>query len=118
MKHQVLFCLKSNEKVFMNVVCCSRNWHFKGHFAMWLKLVFHFQVMLHVSFLLCFHLAFSGPLAILFHINLSLKRQSQLQQTTFINCSSEKIRLDISRLHILCMVEDSHKTSSLIFSKR
>ena len=30
MKHQVLFSLKNNEKVFMNVVCCSRDRRFKG----------------------------------------------------------------------------------------
>ena len=30
MKYQVLFSLKNNEKVFMNVVCCSRDWRFKG----------------------------------------------------------------------------------------
>ena len=30
MKHQVLFSLKNNVKVFMNVVCCSRDWRFKG----------------------------------------------------------------------------------------
>ena len=29
MKHQVLFSLKNNEKIFMNVVCCSRDWRFK-----------------------------------------------------------------------------------------
>ena len=29
MKHQVLFSLKNNEKIFMNVVCCSRDWYFK-----------------------------------------------------------------------------------------
>ena len=29
MKHQVLFFLKKNEKVFMNVVCCSRDLYFK-----------------------------------------------------------------------------------------
>ena len=29
-KYQVLFSLKNNEKVFMNVVCCSRDWRFKG----------------------------------------------------------------------------------------
>ena len=28
LKHQVLLSLKNNEKIFMNVVCCSR--HFKG----------------------------------------------------------------------------------------
>ena len=30
MKHQVLFCLKNNENIFMNVVCCSHDWNFKG----------------------------------------------------------------------------------------
>ena len=30
MKYQVLFSLKNNEKIFINVVCCSRDWHFKG----------------------------------------------------------------------------------------
>ena len=32
MKHQVLISLKNNEKVhvFMNVVCFSRDWRFKG----------------------------------------------------------------------------------------
>ena len=30
MKCQVLFSLKNNEKVFTNVVCCSRDWHYKG----------------------------------------------------------------------------------------
>ena len=30
MKYEVLFSLKNNEKVFINVVCCSRDWHFKG----------------------------------------------------------------------------------------
>ena len=30
MKHQVLFSLKNNEKIFMNVVCCSCDWRFKG----------------------------------------------------------------------------------------
>ena len=31
MKYQVSFSLKNNEKVFMNVVCCSRDWRFKGY---------------------------------------------------------------------------------------
>ena len=31
MKHQVLFSMKNNEKIFMNVVCCSRDWRFKGY---------------------------------------------------------------------------------------
>ena len=30
MKYQVLFSLKNNEKVFINVVCCSCDWRFKG----------------------------------------------------------------------------------------
>ena len=30
MKYQVLFSLKNNEKVFINVACCSRDWRFKG----------------------------------------------------------------------------------------
>ena len=29
-KYQVLFSLENNKKVFMNVVCCSRDWLFKG----------------------------------------------------------------------------------------
>ena len=30
MKYQVLFSLKNNEIVFINGVCCSRDWRFKG----------------------------------------------------------------------------------------
>ena len=30
LKHQVLFSLKNNEKIFMNVVCCSCDWRLKG----------------------------------------------------------------------------------------
>ena len=30
LKQQVLFSLKNNEKIFMNVICCSRDWRFKG----------------------------------------------------------------------------------------
>ena len=33
MKYQVSFSLKKNEKVFKNVVCCSREWRFKGQKA-------------------------------------------------------------------------------------
>ena len=32
LKHQVLVSLKNNEKLFMNAVCCSRDWRFKGYF--------------------------------------------------------------------------------------
>ena len=35
MKHQVLFSPIYNEKVFMNVVCCSRDWLFKGYGEEW-----------------------------------------------------------------------------------
>ena len=31
LKHQVLFSQKNNEKIFMNVVCCSRDWHFQDN---------------------------------------------------------------------------------------
>ena len=30
LKHQVFFSLINNEKIFMNAVCCSRDWRFKG----------------------------------------------------------------------------------------
>ena len=30
LKYQVLFSLKNNEKIFMNVICCSRDCLFKG----------------------------------------------------------------------------------------
>ena len=30
MKYQVLFSLKNNAEIFMNVICCSCNWCFKG----------------------------------------------------------------------------------------
>ena len=33
MKHQVLFSLKNDEKIFMNVVCCIRDWRFKGKYT-------------------------------------------------------------------------------------
>ena len=29
-KCQALFSLKNNEKVFMNVICCIRDWRFEG----------------------------------------------------------------------------------------
>ena len=31
LKHQVLFPLKNDEKIFMNGVCCSRDWRLKGY---------------------------------------------------------------------------------------
>ena len=30
MIYQILFSLKNNEKVLINVVCCSRDWRFKS----------------------------------------------------------------------------------------
>ena len=30
MKHQALFYQKNNEKIFKTMVCCSRDWCFKG----------------------------------------------------------------------------------------
>ena len=30
MTYQVLFSLKNNDTVFINVVCCSHDWRFKG----------------------------------------------------------------------------------------
>ena len=32
MKYQVLFCMKHNENVFINVVCCSRDQRFEDSF--------------------------------------------------------------------------------------
>ena len=29
MTYQVLFSLKNNKKIFINFVCCSRDWRFK-----------------------------------------------------------------------------------------
>ena len=31
MKYQILFSMKNNEKLFMNVVCCSCDWRFEGN---------------------------------------------------------------------------------------
>ena len=33
MKHQVLFSLKNDENMFMNVACCSCDRHFKGQIS-------------------------------------------------------------------------------------
>ena len=30
MKHQVLFSLKNNENILTSLICCSRDWRFKG----------------------------------------------------------------------------------------
>ena len=47
MKYQVLFSLNNNEKVFINVVCCSHDWHFKGYDAVeWnLKLLWKIAIV-------------------------------------------------------------------------
>ena len=31
MKYQILFSLKNNEKVFINIVCCSHDWRCKSY---------------------------------------------------------------------------------------
>ena len=52
MKYQVLFSLKNNEKVFINVVCCSRDWPFKGLKAFLLckiKMLLHEFHIVHCS---------------------------------------------------------------------
>ena len=46
MKHQVLFSLKNNEKILMNVVCCSRDWRFKVKAKTNLPLLYENQVLL------------------------------------------------------------------------
>ena len=43
MKHQVLFSLKNNEKIVMNVVCCSHDWRFKALPLSWYA--FYFQAV-------------------------------------------------------------------------
>ena len=54
MKYQVLFSLKNNETIIMNVVCCSRDWHFKGlYIYKWIhyqeKQLLLFSVLLSLS---------------------------------------------------------------------
>ena len=39
MKYQALFSLKSNDKVYMNVVHCDRDWRFKGLIIIKYKIV-------------------------------------------------------------------------------
>ena len=31
MKYQALFYQKNNEKIYKTVICCSRDWRFKGY---------------------------------------------------------------------------------------
>ena len=38
MKYQSLFSLKNNGKVFINVVCCSRDWRFKDYMSIFVNL--------------------------------------------------------------------------------
>ena len=45
MKHQVIFSLKNNEKLPMNVVCCSRDWCIMG------KPILGTTVSMHVPYL-------------------------------------------------------------------
>ena len=46
MKYQALFFMKSNEKLFKTVVCCSRDWRLRGEiwFIYLCTLVFYFTV--------------------------------------------------------------------------
>ena len=49
MKYKVLFSLKNNDKVFMNVVCCSCDWRFRvynGYSGQ--KSVWHLRVVVPV----------------------------------------------------------------------
>ena len=46
LKFQVLFTLKKNEKIFINVLCCSRDWHLRvksaavtGQSVSWVMLI-------------------------------------------------------------------------------
>ena len=45
MKYQVLFSLKNNEKIFMNVVCCCRDWRFKVYNQPFVQCVISFTVI-------------------------------------------------------------------------
>ena len=62
MKHQVLFSLKNNEKIFVNVVCCSRDWRFKG-------LPFLTSGLVHLYHLDEFIFGFRGFCSAVFSIN-------------------------------------------------
>ena len=53
LKHEVLIFLKNNDKMFMNVVCCSRDWRF-----MFLNSIY---VQLNDTFV-CLKLAYHGHL--------------------------------------------------------
>ena len=78
MKHQVLFSLKNNVKIFMIVVCCSRDWRFKSkcslqisqilgmkvfflfcHRSLWFTLGCHYNSHSTLS-LIKFHYTFDG----------------------------------------------------------
>ena len=67
MKYQVLFSLKSNEKLFINVVCCSRDWRFKGSLS---YLRYNMKVSLAIIFKLCktFNKYLHSPVKIYLHI--------------------------------------------------
>ena len=56
MKYQALFSLKNNEKISMNVVCCSRYLRFKGLSMLDLngkKRSYKFKVMLYIEINVC-----------------------------------------------------------------
>ena len=45
MNHQVLFSLKNNEKIFMNVVCCNRDWCLRVNAAVLIRRLTCFFVL-------------------------------------------------------------------------
>ena len=119
MKHQVLFSLKNNEKIFMNVVCCSPDWRFKdkcchsgrySYKAVW-------QCTLPQDFL---------STGILYTI-LTLKCQTKIAADNiyfFLLYLSKKIRLDFScesfakqMIHLKHQVLFSLKNNEKIFMK-
>ena len=52
LKHQVSFSLKNSEKILMNVVCCSHDWHLKVK----LKLLFVLGKFMICCICFCKHL--------------------------------------------------------------
>ena len=75
MKYEALiFSLKNNEKVFMNVVCCCRDWDFKGSsiikFLLFFRALDKHQLLFGDSFSLFFFFDVQGIFLIYFLIYL------------------------------------------------
>ena len=49
LKHRVLFSQKNNEKIFMNVICCSRDWRLGTVNLRYLKLKIHPKLLIFQS---------------------------------------------------------------------